>query len=188
MTCWLVTCTVDHLFPPGCFSSNMKCQCSSYPYWLNGNSTISVGMWPSQSDCMAVVQWCGRSRIVTSCLFHSVKREAATRLWSRNNVTSGFPMTLEDCLMKAFDSSLFLEPLLHVDADLISVREIYLRRPSPHTTLSVSLPLTPHLFSFCPPLLPPPLGRRELSAKERWMMLFWTVTCLHGSHSIIIHK
>lgn len=83
--------------------------------------------------------------------------------------------------MKAFDFLLFLEPLLAVDVDLLRVREIYLGRHSPHTRLKMThfsvlhlllLPLTPHLLSFLPPLLPPPLGQLELRWKERWMMLF----------------
>lgn len=57
-----------------------------------------------------------------------------------------------DSLMNAFDFSLFLEPLLRVDADPLSVREIYLRGPSPHTLLKMA-----HSFCFVtsntPPLL-----------------------------------
>ena len=42
--------------------------------------------------------------------------------------------------------------------------------------------------SFYPPPPPPSPWPWGLWGKERWMVLFWTVTRLHASHSIIIHK
>lgn len=71
--------------------------------------------------------------------------------------------------MKAFDFSLFLEPLLRVDADLLSVREIYLRGPSPHTLLQMAhcccfvTSNTPPLF-----LMPPPHSYRFPSGNGSW--------------------
>lgn len=48
----------------------------------------------------------------------------------------------------------------------------------------------PIFFPVSPPRHTPilPLGNCSWYEKERWMMLFWTVTRLRASQSIIIHK
>lgn len=60
-------------------------------------------MWPSQCSSVAVVQWWRSRGIATSSLSHSGKHETAIHLWSRNNFTSEFLMTLK----RVFDEGIW---------------------------------------------------------------------------------
>lgn len=142
VTRWLVTCIDNHevSFHLAALVRTRSVSVDPYRDWLNGNSPISVGKCgPLSVTAWQLFRWCGRSGIVTSRLFPSVKRGAARHIFDPE-ITSplNFLWPPKDCLMKAFDFSLFREPLLRVDADLLSVREIYLRGPSPHTLLQMA--------------------------------------------------
>lgn len=61
------------------------------------NPTIHfyLKVWPSRCSSVAVVRWWRSRGIATSSLSQSGKHETAIHLWSRNNFTSEFLMTLK---------------------------------------------------------------------------------------------